>query len=559
MFIFIPLRGLSRFETCAGGDYIPLTSCSRFETSATGDYIPLRDCSRFETCAAGDYIPHHGCSRFETCATVDYIPLHGCSRFETSAAGDCMPLRGCSIFETHADGDYIPLNECSRFKTSASCDYIPLRGCSKFKTCASGDYILLSVCGRFIALSSHSCNQTHLKMNQRSRNVSESSEISDRDYNSCDSSPSSRDCSPLRLWNTSPGNQCYLTDKIGSVGGFSFLCSRGGSINRDVFVFPIKTLKPKERELYVRTFISKLYNISAQNTSEVDKILGKLGHVKQCNLPHVSETSQAKYLVQNIQNLSVPVGFKMPDKSVASSTPGPRVSNVKDISTPHTATDSLRIINHLLLSDDDARYVRSISLVGLSSEYSVKQKRSELMGNGGSGWVVAEKKTLKKWFRKPVAEANNSINGQAAQKIVVFGRISKSDIVLAVQHWAQMVTDHEQYIDLQTLDNCPDILRDCVVVILGNDSGQGYCREGLRFVNRKMANSGSKVFVTAVMQGTDKSLSLFQKQAIFSSLSALRNLETIRMGGRERRLIKLSCMDYEAAHEEVGTQVQNEL
>ena len=69
------------------------------------------------------------------------------------------------------------------------------------------------------------------------------------------------------------------------------------------------------------------------------------------------------------------------------------------------------------------------------------------------------------------------------------------------------------------------------------------------------ANSGSKLFVTTIMEGTDKSLSLFQKQAVFSSLSDLRNLTTIRMGGKERTLIKFSCMDYEAAAEDVGTQV----
>ena len=109
--------------------------------------------------------------------------------------------------------------------------------------------------------------------------------------------------------------------------------------------------------------------------------------------------------------------------------------------------------------------------------------------------------------------------------------------------------------DLQTLDHCPDVLHDTVVVVLGNDIGQGYCREGLRGCNRKNSNSGSKTFVTALMQGTDKSLSLFQKQALFSSLSVLRTLDTIRMGGRERSIIKLSCMDYEAAHEDVGTQV----
>ena len=267
------------------------------------------------------------------------------------------------------------------------------------------------------------------------------------------------------------------------------------------------------------------------------------------------ETNQAKHISQNVQHLQVLEGFRKPDIPLATSTPGPRVNKVKDIFTPHTVKDSLRIINHLVLSDDDCRFVQSISLVGLSSEYSVKKLRSELLGNNGKGWVVSEKKSWKKWFRKPKAEIQNKKKGEFARKEIVIGKIPKCDISAAVQHWADMVTEQGQYIDMQSLEHCPDVLHDTVIVCLGNDSGQGYCREGLRFCNRENCNSGSKVFVTAVMQGTDKSLSLFQKQALFSSLSALRNLSTIRMGGKERSLLKFSCMDYEAAHEDVGTQV----
>ena len=48
-------------------------------------------------------------------------------------------------------------------------------------------------------------------------------------------------------------------------------------------------------------------------------------------------------------------------------------------------------MTHLQLSEDDARYVRSISLVGLATEYSIKQLRTELLGNGGKGGVQTEK------------------------------------------------------------------------------------------------------------------------------------------------------------------------
>ena len=130
--------------------------------------------------------------------------------------------------------------------------------------------------------------------------------------------------------------------------------------------------------------------------------------------------------------------------------------------------------------------------------------------------------------------------------------IKKENIVTAVQHFADSITD---YVDMQSYDNCPEVLNDCAVIVLGNDAGQGFTREGIRFVNRVNANAGSKVFVTTVMVGTDKTLSLFQKQAVFSGLSSLRNLSSIRIGGRERKLVKISCMDYEAAAEDVGTQV----
>jgi hypothetical protein len=73
-------------------------------------------------------------------------------------------------------------------------------------------------------------------------------------------------------------------------------------------------------------------------------------------------------------------------------------------------------------------------------------------------------------------------------------------------------------------------------------------------VLQPQANSGGKVFVSTVMVGSDKSLSSFQKQYIFSSLKGLNLLKSINMGGKERKVIKFSSMDYEAAAQDVGTQ-----
>ena len=69
--------------------------------------------------------------------------------------------------------------------------------------------------------------------------------------------------------------------------------------------------------------------------------------------------------------------FRKPVVKLAASTPGPRVEKVKNISTSRSPSDSLKIINHLQLSDDDARYIRGISLVDLATEYSVRKMKRE--------------------------------------------------------------------------------------------------------------------------------------------------------------------------------------
>ena len=181
----------------------------------------------------------------------------------------------------------------------------------------------------------------------------------------------------------------------------------------------------------------------------------------------------------------------------------------------------------------------------MASEYSVSKVRREILGNNGNGWVKAQKVTVKTWYREEGQEINNYVNGEPAKKDIVIASINKNDIVTALQHFADVIVEQGQYVDLQTFDNCPEVLRDCV--------GAGYTREGVRFVNRVNGNAGCKVFVTTLMFGSDKSLSCFQKQALFSSLSALRNLSSIKISGQDRKLLKISCSDYEAAAQEVGT------
>ena len=358
----------------------------------------------------------------------------------------------------------------------------------------------------------------------------------------------SSDCSPVRNF----PDPVYLSEKIPPQGGFSSLVTtQGGDIVRELYGFPTKVLSASERETVVKQFVAKLYHIQEGSHYEVEKILLRLAPSKECKRRHVIEPKSANTINNNVANMPAE-DFRVPLGQLANSTPGPRLPPVTDVLTTRSPIDSLRIINHLQLSDADCRYIRGISLVSLATEYSVKKVKCEVMGNGGKGWVESEKLSFKQWFRDEEQEVKHFKNGHPARKEVVVGKIRKENIVAAVQHFADSITD---YVDMQSYDNCPEILHDTAVCIMGNDAGQGFTREGIRFVNRANANDGSKVFVTTVMVGTDKSLSLFQKQAVFSSLSVFRNLSSVRIGGRHRRLVRISAMDYEAAAEEVGTQV----
>ena len=368
------------------------------------------------------------------------------------------------------------------------------------------------------------------------------------------SSSSNSDHSPPPPPHRAKCKSPHLSDIIPARGGYSVLVTEEGDTVREVYGFPTTVLSPSERESTVKTFIRKLYHLEETCVKEVENILSRLAPSKECKRRHVIEPSKKmNTLSYNVNSLPEEI-FKKPSPVLARSTPGPRLPPAPDINTPRSARDSLKIINHLQLSDSDCRFVRGISLVALASEYSVKKLRREVMGNTGKGWVEVEQLSFKQWFRNNEQEISHYRNNQPAKKEVFVGKIKYENIIPAVAHFASCVED---YVDLESLENCPASLKGCAVIITGNDSGQGYTREGLRFVNRKNANAGNKVFVTTLMLGTDKSLSLFQKQAIFSSLSQLRNLTSIKIGGSERKLVKFSCMDYEAAAEEVGTQVQS--
>ena len=132
---------------------------------------------------------------------------------------------------------------------------------------------------------------------------------------------------------------------------------------------------------------------------EVENILSRLAPSKECKRRHVIEPSKkGNTLSHNV--ISLPEeNFKKPTPVLARSTPGPRLPPAPDIHTPRSARDSLKIINHLQLSDADCRYIRGISLVSLATEYSVKKLWGEVMCNTGKGWVEVEQLSFKQWFR----------------------------------------------------------------------------------------------------------------------------------------------------------------
>ena len=299
-----------------------------------------------------------------------------------------------------------------------------------------------------------------------------------------------------------------LSDRLSSSGGYTSIITSGGAVKRDVFGFPTKLLTPSQREQCVKEFIAKLYQLNDVNQNDhINQILYKIAPDRECTREHLPEISHSSNLSQNVQQLPNDL-FRKPEPKLASSTPGPRLSKVLNIYSTRPVDDSLRIINHLQLSEDDCRYVRGISLIRLSSEYSVKKLRCEILGNEGKGWVKAKKLTVKKWYRHDRKEQENYKNLIPARKEIVIGQIPQENIATTVQHWANLITERGDFIEIQSLEDCPIILRDSVIVVVGNDSGQGYTREGIRFCNRPNANSGAKVFVTTVMQGSDKALSL---------------------------------------------------
>ena len=316
-------------------------------------------------------------------------------------------------------------------------------------------------------------------------------------------------------------------------GGFNTIMSAADGLPIcDVFIFPNKVISSQERENTLRSFAAKLYKLNNPKDEDVDLLLHKC-----CKTADPEPVEVVNH---------EPIPEMLPAQKIAKSTPGPRLPQLPNILANHTPDDSLRVLNHLHLSEDHARYVRNIGLLPLATEYAVRKRKLELMGGlQGRGWVMCKKYSLRRWFRTEKEEINHREKGGAARRDWIVGSVKPDCLAAAVQHWANVLTERGQYVSLGDQSDCPELLKEAVVLVTGNDAGQGRTREGIRFVNRPQANSGGKVFVTGMINRSDKGLSLGQKQHIFSQLKSLRNLTTINMGHKERRLVLISCMDYE--------------
>ena len=119
--------------------------------------------------------------------------------------------------------------------------------------------------------------------------------------------------------------------------------------------------------------------------------------------------------------------------------------------------------------------MRDICKVPLSTEYSVKKLENKLIGN--PDWVEMKHLEFPKWFRKLASELNNlDKNGEVPKVEPIFAQVNGEHLASLISHWAQVLAETGQLVELADLPNCPDTLKDKVVLIVGDDSGQGYTR-----------------------------------------------------------------------------------
>ena len=82
-----------------------------------------------------------------------------------------------------------------------------------------------------------------------------------------------------------------------------------------------------------------------------------------------------------------------------------------------------------------ARYVRSIGCVPLSTEHKVTKLKQKLLGGDSKGFRIVKTLSLKKWYRKLKDELENSVNGCPARHTVVWSFVPAEQTKTALEHW----------------------------------------------------------------------------------------------------------------------------
>jgi hypothetical protein len=124
------------------------------------------------------------------------------------------------------------------------------------------------------------------------------------------------------------------------------------------------------------------------------------------------------------------------------------------------------------LSDKKARFLRENCFLKLSTEYSVKKLECKLVGD--PDWVKFKQVNFKKWFRHKRNELKNlNSSGEVPRVMADYAQISGDHLLLAIKHWGEILDETNQLIELGNLPNCPNIFKGKLVLVIGDDSGQG--------------------------------------------------------------------------------------
>ena len=66
---------------------------------------------------------------------------------------------------------------------------------------------------------------------------------------------------------------------------------------------------------------------------------------------------------------------------------------------------------------------------------------------------------VKHWYRSEAHEIEHYVNGEPEKKSIVIAKIDKSKIVAALQNFADNLTELGQFVDLSSMENCPELLK----------------------------------------------------------------------------------------------------